>query len=288
MSSRGRASRAQLADGRWHFQHGPIDLLIQADGDASACAAAIERAWHRFDGLLDDLSAELSSLRTDARTLLARGHRFESPVARRMLIAVAPFAERFDLFVTPMAAVAGAVAEHLIEQFDVAGVRRASINNGGDIALHLTAGAEYRVGIVADAYDHMLHRQPVLDAHLVADFGSGLRGIATSGWRGRSQSLGIADAVTVLAATAAMADAAATMIANRVDVDDPAIERQAANRLRDDSDLGDRLVTVAVGGLSREQIDLALQRAVEFARTLAQSGLIGAAALCLQQHWRTV
>ena len=55
-----------------------------------------------------------------------------------------------------------------------------------------------------------------------------MRGIATSGWRGRSFSLGIADAVTVLAATAAEADAAATVIANAVDLPGhPAIDTRA-------------------------------------------------------------
>ena len=68
-----------------------------------------------------------------------------------------------------------------------------------------------------------------------------MRGVATSGWRGRSFSLGIADAVTVLAATAAAADAAATIIANAVDLPGhPAIARRPASELEDDSDLGDR------------------------------------------------
>ena len=66
-----------------------------------------------------------------------------------------------------------------------------------------------------------------------------MRGIATSGWRGRSFSLGIADAVTVLADRAAAADAAATIIANAVDLPGhPAIVRVPACELAPDSDLG--------------------------------------------------
>ena len=61
--------------------------------------------------------------------------------------------------------------------------------------------------------------------------------------------MGIADSVTVLARTGAVADAAATLIANAVDVDDPAIRREPAAELAPDSDLGDRLVTVEVGPL---------------------------------------
>ena len=85
-----------------------------------------------------------------------------------------------------------------------------------------------------------------------------MRGIATSGQGGRSFSLGIADAVTVLARRAADADAAATMIANAVDLDHPAIQRRPAVRLDPDSDLGDLPVTVAVGDLSRSEVAAAL------------------------------
>ena len=85
-----------------------------------------------------------------------------------------------------------------------------------------------------------------------------MRGVATSGWQGRSHSLGIADAVTVLARCAAVADAAATLIANAVDVDHPGIRREPARVLDEDSDLGDRPVTVAVPALDPETIDAAL------------------------------
>ena len=52
--------------------------------------------------------------------------------------ACAPFARGF---ITPMAAVAGAVAQELIACYHRPGIERAWINNGGDIALHLAAGA---------------------------------------------------------------------------------------------------------------------------------------------------
>jgi len=42
------AQRALLADGRWHFQHGPIDLVIGAEGEAGAVEAAHAAAWSRF------------------------------------------------------------------------------------------------------------------------------------------------------------------------------------------------------------------------------------------------
>jgi ApbE superfamily uncharacterized protein (UPF0280 family) len=178
-----------------------------------------------------------------------------------------------------MAAVAGSVADHLIKHYRRPGITRAYINNGGDIALHLSAGASLRAGVVADAH------APSLDADLDIDGDSPWRGLATSGWRGRSQSLGIADSVTVLAVDAATADAAATIIANHVNIDDPAVERRPACEVRDDSDLGDRLVTVNVGALCLDSIQAALAAGREVARTLVADRVIAHAMLSLAGHW---
>jgi hypothetical protein len=133
-----------------------------------------------------------------------------------------------------------------------------------------------------------------LDASLTLDAGLPIRGIATSGWRGRSFSLGIADSVTVLARDAATADAAATMIANAVNLDDEldgelnhtGIVRRPASSLKDDCDLGDMLVTVDVPSLPQPLIDFALARGVEAAKRLRERGLIEGAALFLQGRVR--
>jgi len=153
---------------------------------------------------------------------------------------------------------------------------KAYVNDGGDIALHLSAGHSLRAGIFAQALDGAMtltHDRPV-------------RGIATSGRGGRSFSLGIADSVTVLARTAAAADAAATLIANAVDIDHPAIERRPARELDTDSDLGDLPVTVAVGDLPQEAIDEALDRGLAEAQRLRSLGLIEGTALSLRGQWR--
>jgi len=86
----------------------------------------------------------------------------------------------------------------------------------------------------------------------------------------------------VLAATAAMADAAATMIANAVNVDDRRIVRQPACELKDDSDLGDRLVTVAVPPLPTARVRQALVAGAGVAQGCVDRGLIAAAALSCQ------
>jgi ApbE superfamily uncharacterized protein (UPF0280 family) len=265
---------ALLADGkRLHLQDGPIDLIVEACGSESNLRPAHQAAAQRFTGLLDELCSELSLLRQAADP---RQNRLQGKVARRMHDAVAPFAA--DCFVTPMAAVAGAVAEEILgAMLQKAQLTRAYVNNGGDIALHLADGERFTVGLAERPEASSLMRTMVIHA------GDPSRGVATSGRHGRSFSLGIADAVTVLARTASQADAAATIIANAVDLPGhSAIIRRPANELQPDSDLGTRLVTRDVGELSAREIEEALEAGAVSARKLLAMGLIDGAALRLQ------
>ena len=89
--------------------------------------------------------------------------------------------------------------------------------------------------------------------------------------------------MTVLARTAAQADAAATIIANAVDLPGhPLIVRRPANEIQPDNDLGDRLVTRGVGKLSHHEVAKALDAGARKASTLLEAGLIEGAALHLQ------
>ena len=263
-----------LPDGkRLLLQHGPIDLVVQAFGDHADIHAAYAAAVHRFDGLLAELCRELDLLRTPADRLRVMP---EGPIAQRMVEAVRPFAP--DMFITPMAAVAGAVAEEIIAVMTAAApLARAYVNNGGDIALHLSEQQCFKIGLV-DRPD-----LPSLFGTTDIHADDPIRGIATSGYLGRSFSLGIAEAVTVLAPTAAMADAAATVIANAVDLPGhPAIQRVPANSLQVDSDLGAIPVTRSVGYLTHDEIEGALARGLHQADLLQKQGLIAAAALHLK------
>ncbi len=269
------AVRRQLDERRWHFQHGPIDLVLEADSKV-----AIELAWARFDGLLEELVAELPLLRSPVQSALS----VEGAVARRMVCACWPHR---GAFITPMAAVAGAVADGLIDAMrSDERLRRAYVNNGGDIALHLAPDERFRIGVVADAHRHGCAQ--ALDARFEVDAALPVRGIATSGWRGRSWSLGIADSVTVLASDAAAADAAATMIANAVNTDHPAVRRRRACEVDDNTDLGEHLVTVQVGVLPEHAVAAALDGGAAHARALRQAGLIWGAVLVLQSHQRVI
>jgi len=264
---------ALLPDGkRLHLQDGPIDLVIWASGSEGGVRAAYEAAARRFNGLLDELCEELGELRkaADPASCTLRG-----VIARRMHAAVTPFAA--ERFITPMAAVAGSVAEEILgAMLAAAQLDRTYVNNGGDIALHLTGVEQFAIGLM-DRPDHRGVMQTIR-----IEAGDSARGIATSGRHGRSFSLGIADAVTVLAKTASQADAAATVIANAVDLPGhPAIARLPANELQPDSDLGARLVTRAVGRLGQNEIDEALASGLDRAQQLLAAGLIEGAALRL-------
>lgn len=158
-----------------------------------------------------------------------------------------------------------------------------AVNNGGDMALYIAPGQEWRVGVVVDPLN------PCLPASLEITHAMRPRGIATSGRGGRSHSLGIADSVTVLAIDGAMADAAATLIANAVDLPGhPAVTRVPARDLAPDSDLGDRLVTVALGPLTTAEEEQALENGTQVAARMARRGLIDAAFLVLGTRMRVV
>jgi len=277
------SSRAQirpLPDGRRLFLHdGPIDIVLEAYGAPGEVQRAYRAAASRFVGVLDELCSELPILR------MRPGPDVPAPVgniAQRMLAAVMPFAS--DTFITPMAAVAGAVAEEIMTVMtNAATLERAYVNDGGDIALHLAPGQHFVLGMV-DCPD-----RPSLFGSAELHAAEPMRGIATSGWRGRSFSLGIADAVTVLADRAANADAAATIIANAVDLPNhPNVIRTPARELAPDNDLGDLPVTRSVGDLTSRDIDAALSRGEGIARTLLDRNLICSAALRLRDKTRII
>ncbi len=274
-----RATIRLLPDGRLlHLNDGPIDLIIGADAEPFEIRRAYEAAANRFVTILDELCAELSLLRSNISMITSP----TSPIARRMFDAILPYRHR--CFITPMAAVAGAVADAVLDAMtNAAQLRRAYVNNGGDIAIHLDQEQSYKIGMV----EHP--ETPSLFGSIEISAATRIRGVATSGWRGRSFSLGIADAVTVLAGTAAQADAAATVIANAVDLPShPSITRIPAREIAPDSDLRDLPVTRNVDPLSPQEISQALRAGEAVAEQLRAQGLIHAAALNLQSHVRAI
>ena len=269
-----------MADNRLHLQHGPIDIIAHVDAQEEVRKRLYSTASHRFSTVLDELVAELDLLKQPWSADLPDP---KGGIAQKMCFAV----RGSNIFVTPMAAVAGAVAEEILEAmlFEakklgpcLEEIQRMYVNNGGDIAFWLNAGESFSIGVVDNP------GIPELNARVSLAYESPVRGIATSGWRGRSLSLGIADAVTVLAGSAATADAAATLIANDVNVDYPGILKRPASEVKDESDLGMLPVTVDVPPLPVDQISEALKRGAKTAGNFIRTGKIEAAYLSLQKQ----
>jgi uncharacterized protein len=269
----------QLTGNRLHLQHGPIDVVLRAWGRSDAVEAAYGAAASRFETILEELVSELATLKRP----IAENHTVEGAVANRMVAACRPY----TVFVTPMAAVAGAVADELLAaMLAAAPLDKAFVNDGGDIAVHLTKGQTLDVA-VAGAFQRS--PVPAVNGTISIKAEDGIGGIATSGAQGRSFSLGIADSATVLAHSAAAADVAATLIANAVDLPGlAAVHRRAASLLDPDSDLGRRLVTVSVGHLTADEVVSALDAGLIAARQYQRAGLLHDAALMLRERTVTL
>lgn len=269
----------KLPGDRLHLNHGPIDVVLKAWGSADAVRAATRAAARGFPRVLPMLMEEIKELKKP----IAKRPKVKGSIAARMVAAAEPFA---DVFVTPMAAVAGSVAEALLEVMVKAGpVEKAYVNDGGDIAIHLTPGQSLTLGVAGDFSGGKI---PKLNGSIVLTHELGQFGIATSGAQGRSFSLGIADSVTVVAKTAAIADVAATLIANAVNVESKKIEREPASELDPDTDLGKLLVTTEVGKLTAAEKATALDNGVKQAEAYLAKGLIAGAVLMLQGECRIV
>ncbi len=263
------ATACLLPDGqRLHLHHGPSDLIVWAEG---ARQDAYHAATHRFQTIIAEVVEELAALRQMLSPLSTQP---KGSVARRMHAACIPFAP--NVFLTRMAAVAGSIADEVLTAMvRKADVKRAYVNNGGDIALYLSPGTSFATAIKGHDGNDLGRIRVTAD--------DGVRGIATSGRHGRSLSLGIADSVTVLASSAAQADVAATLIANAVDLPDhPAIIRQPACDLDDNSDLGGFPVVAGCSRLNKNDCLRALAAGRKRAVSFQNQGLVEASALFLQ------
>jgi ApbE superfamily uncharacterized protein (UPF0280 family) len=177
---------------------------------------------------------------------------------------------------TPMAAVAGTIADAVADWLVDQKMDRVIVDNGGDIALRLEAGETATVGI-----------RPQIDNLLVShvlhlDAGQASWGVTTSGVGGRSLTRGIASAVTVVAANASVADAAATAIGNACFVEDGGIVQLPAERLDPNTDLAGLLVTTKVGKLLPGKVLKAVENARQKAELLSQRKIILGAYIALQ------
>ncbi|MBI5444924.1 MAG: UPF0280 family protein [Deltaproteobacteria bacterium] len=265
-----------LGPDRLRVERGPVSLIIAARWGGETRPALLEAAGRRTLEVLSELAEYRTLVATDARRI--RHAQALPPVVGAMWEATLPHRERF---LTPLIAVAGAVADSIANWLAAAGASWILVNNGGDVAIRLAAGESATVGVAA-----RLGAPPSARFRVTASDSVG--GVATSGFGGRSFTLGIADAVTVVGESGAAADAAATLVANDVDVESRSVERVLAGGVDPETDLRGLRVTRSVGPLSAAEVARALDRGGATAADFLERGLIRGALLFLRGERRLV
>lgn len=251
--------------------YGPMRMSIQVLEHGKPLLTLAEEGGRLAIKLLEDLAKFLPVLKRRSEELNIEDRLPD--IVRRMIEATKKMEEP-DL--TPLAAVAGTTSEMVADFIFSKGGTKVIVENGGDIALRLREGELASVG-VKTAIDS---KQP--GYRISIDSTMGIGGVATSGLGGRSFTKGIASAVTVLAEKASMADAAATVIGNFTNIDDPKITRTLAEEIYPDTDIAGQWVTIKVGELGQEKIEQALNNGLSKAYSICQNELIGGALISVQ------
>ena len=267
--------------GRMLVDYGPVHMTISAWAGNSPASVAVEAGAERAVSLLQELSDHLSLAREPIGALRRHRDRYPINALDRMAEAVNRLGE--DDF-TPMAAVAGTFSDLVKETALDHGADRVIVNNGGDISFRVgPQKTPVKVGIVDDLMEgrvsHVVHIGPTKPL-------AGVEGIATSGFGGRSLTKGVASAVTCFAVSGALADAAATAVANATRCDHPAVEHCAAEALDALTDLKGQPVTARVGELSPDAIATALDNGLNRAKALYAEQVIAGVMIFVQKRFR--
>ena len=254
-------------DNKLFLRHGPINIVLEAIGIDKDLA--YQNVKEYFETILEQLVLDMDLLKKE----VVFNRKFNNKISQSMQDATEKFT---PTFITPMAAVAGSIADNILRVLiNDTNLEKAYVNNGGDVSFYLNENQTMKSSLAA--IPNMIAEIKYKDKS---------RGIATSGWRGKSFSRGIADSVTVLADNAAMADAAATMIGNAVDIyNHPKIKKQPANEMYEDSDLKNLLITVEVGLLTKVEIKEALKNGYQTALQYINKDLINTALIQLSEYF---
>ncbi len=244
---------------------GPMRLAIRAWQNGRPQIALCRQAAEASFAYLETVAKHKTVLSDFAASIKVLP---ENDLAQRMIESVRAIG---DTDLTPMAAVAGTLADAVADWLFIRGSSKVVVDNGGDIAIRLAAGETAFVGIRPQ-----INRLDISHIAQLDDCRSSW-GVTTSGLGGRSFTRGIASAVTVIAANASIADAAATSIANACFVKDSSIVQIPAEQMDPSTDLKRVNVTVDVGALSSVKKIQAVKMALSKADTLCrQEQIIGA------------
>lgn len=262
-----------LSNGSVLVEYGPMRMVISVFQDGKPLVPLAQEGAQLAIGVLEDLAGFLPVIKKKAQGLKVEQR---SPDVVRRMIEAAQRMEEPDL--TPLAAVAGAASDVVADFMFDRGGTKIIVDNGGDIAIRLREGEGAKVGVKTDIHasrpSYLISIDPTL----------GMGGVATSGLGGRSFTKGIASAATVLSKSAALADAAATVIGNFTNVDDPRIRRSLAERIYPDTDIVGEWVTTGIGSLSAGKIDEALRNGLCKANSLCERGLIKGALVAVKDR----
>jgi ApbE superfamily uncharacterized protein (UPF0280 family) len=179
---------------------------------------------------------------------------------------------------TPMAAVAGSIADAVADWLFNRGMSRVIVNNGGDIAIRLAENETAKIGIRTDI------KSPVISHVVELSSRYSSWGVNTSGLGGRSLTRGIASAVTAFARSSSLADAAATAIANACFVQDDSIVQVMAQDVDPLTDIRGILVTVKLGQLKKDCIAKAMNKALKRAEHYIETGIIQGALIAVGKN----
>ncbi|MDR3331256.1 MAG: UPF0280 family protein [Synergistaceae bacterium] len=257
------------------LDHGPITMTLEAGREGKPFPAAAEEGAKAVVWAFDSLTKSRYFPESEKFVeYIDQEVLNECPdVLKRMIESVRALDEASF---TPMAAVAGTFSDMAVEAMIEVGADFALANNGGDIACRIPPYKKYlRVGIISDLSKGNVTHAVTIPAHI------GIGGIATSGFGGRSFTLGVASAVTAMSNTASKADAAATSIANACNCEDPGVERCLAYELDPMTDIAGLTVTRSLGKLRLESVESALMNGIRRTEYLCETGFIASAIIFL-------
>lgn len=266
-----------VSEGRVLVSYGPVELSIIAERDQTGDTDLAILGAEAVPGILADLAPYQSLLKQYYPDVNLQED--DPEIVQRMYQSVQAVG---DPTFTPLAAVAGSVAGMVADLVFEQGASKVIVNNGGDIAIRLQPGEGTRVGVASSIEDQEpSHYTPIT-------FDSQIRGIASSGFGGRSFTKGIASVVTVFAEDIGIADVAATLIGNHTFANSPEIEQIYAEEIYPDTDIHGEKITVKIGELSLETKKLALKNGLHTAKRLCDQGLIRGAVIFVQNLYGMV
>ncbi len=253
---------------------GPMRMFIDGSYEGVRQPELCRRAAETAIGFLEEIANHWDALKMPAISYSAGP---EGLLAHTMWLAAFTIG---DSDLTPMAAVAGTIADATADFLAESGLTRVIVNNGGDVAVRMSKGEEVYVGIRPDV------NLPRVSHRLLLHSEDGVGGICTSGLGGRSFTRGVASAATVFANRAAIADAAATSVANATSIKTAEVDRQFADKIDPDTDLKSIEVTTSVGSLSEDEIDTALGQGIARSEELVSRGLIKGSCVAVKSRMR--